>query len=226
MLAAQRQEANSDRNSVAGLPSERRGHHRHEAIGLVARIDALGVVGLARIYNLSDGGAMLGVSDPPALGSPVRISFDCTNFVQSSCWRSNGFIGVQFPREIACGEFIGKVARDRWNGKICAPRMSCDSPAQVKCSSGSFATRVSDVSEEGMKICPGGGLQAGTRVEITLRKELPLFGIVRWSVRNFAGIEVPGKIPAKNCRILDISSPFSVRERRLSVRSSRLSSRL
>ena len=197
MLAAlpQRQRPASAFGPVARDPTERRRHPRHNAIGQVVRVDALGVVGLARIVNLSDGGAMLRISAVLAQGGPVRISFDCTNVLQGQvAWSSNGFIGIRFLQPIACGNFIGKITSDRRGGAMRAPRLPCNSAGHVKTRSGNFAMIVSDVSEKGMKICHGGSLPAGTSVEIILERRMRFLGTIRWSDYGFAGVEIPGKI--------------------------------
>lgn len=176
-------------------PFERRRHSRHNAIGLVVRIDGLGVVGLARVANLSDNGAMISLSAPLTVGSPVKLSFDCTNSLQARVvWNSPGRIGIRFLRPIDCGQFIGKVASDRWSGPIRPPRLPANGPARVETSAGSFATVVNDISEKGMKICPGGNLPVGTSVEIVLEQGMRVRGTVRWSDGIFAGIQLSGKI--------------------------------
>lgn len=175
--------------------SERRQHPRLNTLGYVARLNALGFVGMVRVDNLSNGGAMIIRSKSLAHESPVRISFDCTNFLQGRVvWSSRGLIGIRFIWPIDGGRFIGKVVNDRLNSAIRAPRLPANWPGRVKSMAGSFATIVSNVSEKGMKICPGGDLPAGTSVEVTLERGTRVLGTVRWSDKIFAGIELSRRI--------------------------------
>lgn len=182
-------------NALTNNFTEQRLHPRLNAIGQVARIDALGVVGLARINNLSDGGAQIAISATLANESPVRISFDSTNSLQGRVvWSAHGRIGIRLLRPIDCAGFIGGVKSGRWSSTIRAPRLPANSLGRVKSTAGSFATIVSDVSEKGLKLCLGGDLPAGTSVEVTLQRGMTLLGTVRWSDNNYAGIELSGKI--------------------------------
>jgi hypothetical protein len=174
---------------------ERRSHGRRDAMGRVARIDALGLVGLARLRNMSNGGAMISVHAPLACGGPVRISFDCTNSIQGRiAWSTGGRAGIRFLAPIDCAAFIGKVASDRGTSAIRAPRLPVNCAAWAKGPGGSFPTIVSNISETGLKICHGGSLPAGTTIEISFGRDMKLAGTVRWSNGHFAGVELERRL--------------------------------
>jgi hypothetical protein len=118
---------------------ERRSHGRRDAMGRVARIDALGLVGLARLRNMSNGGAMISVHAPLACGGPVRISFDCTNSIQGRiAWSTGGRAGIRYLAPLDCAAFIGKVASDRGTSAIRAPRLPVNCAAWAKVPEGAF----------------------------------------------------------------------------------------
>jgi hypothetical protein len=181
-----------------GGGSERRQGPRFEALGEVARIDALGVVGLGRLGNLSNGGAMLITSAPLEAGGPIRISFDCTNSVQGRiAWQSRGRLGIRFLEPIECVALMAKVVRDRLGKAVRAPRLPVNYSGHVKCAGASFPTIIGNMSEKGMKICHGGNLQTGARLEVRLEQGMSVTGTVRWSDGYFAGVELSRTIDAE-----------------------------
>lgn len=176
------------------LPPPR--HRRFETLGRVARLDALGDVGLCRVMNMSNGGMMIETIIPLSCGDPVRISFDSTNALQGRVlWRVGTQAGIRFLAPIESLELIRKVARQDQIAR--PPRIPVNSAAWASSELGRFPTVVVNISQAGMRIGHSGNLSAGTKIRIALQCGLAACGTVRWSDGNLSGVELDRALPSE-----------------------------
>ncbi len=183
---------------VGQLDGERRGSRRHPTPGRIVRFDAPGDRGLGAVRNLSDSGALIETALACALGTPVRIAFDCTNAVQGRIvWRDGNRAGIRFLVPISSSAFIRKVASDRWSETARPPRLSVQASAEVRSGSTSFVTIVGNVSQRGVGVSHSGQLSAGMPVEVAMTAGIRLRGTVRWADGTSAGVELSGGLSAE-----------------------------
>lgn len=194
MLTSQMAALRNSDECVDG-PAERRRHRRLTMAGRAARLDAPADIGLCSVVNLSDGGILVETPIELDCGDPVRISFDCTNSVQGQvAWRIGRRAGIRFLIPVASFALIGKVANDRWDRVARPPRLTLNQQALVTSGSGSFATVVADISQQGMSLQHAGQLTQGLAVELAISGGAPIRGTVKWTDQSLAGVEMDGKL--------------------------------
>lgn len=179
--------------------SELRAHSRFRTLGCVGRLDAPEDSGLCSVMDLSDGGACIKTVVRLARGDAVRIAFDSDNCIDGTVvWQVEGSAGICLNRPISSFALIRKIAGDRWARNSRAPRLPTRIPAQVSSATGSFASTVLDISQQGMRLSHSGQLPPGAAVEIVIASGLNARGRVCWSDAQCAGIQISGKLPASD----------------------------
>ena len=174
---------------------QRRLDHRFRTLGRAARIDALGASGLCRVIDLSDRGAGIETSIPLASGDPVRVSFDSENHVRGRvAWQTGKRAGVRFLEPVASFALIRKIASDHWNGVARPPRLQTRIAAIVHGQSGSFATIIDNISQDGLRVRHPRCLRVGNLVEAVTGRGLRIRGTVRWSDDLCAGVALSGRL--------------------------------
>jgi hypothetical protein len=169
-------------------PAERRGGERVSSMLRVGKlIDAAGQQQLAKIQNLSAGGLMGIVAQPPQVGEHVHVELSNQKIPASVVWTRDDRIGLKFDQNIDLGELLaGRKQRHGFRPR--PPRLEIACKASVRVGRTYYTVDVHDISTGGMKVEPIAEYCVDKQVVVVVESLRPIKGQVRWYSDRRAGI--------------------------------------
>lgn len=168
-------------------PVDRRSDDRVIPLLKVAKLTNEEGEKLIRIRNISAGGLLCEVSDPPAVGEQVEVEFSAQKIPSSVIWIREGLAGIKFDQTVDLGELLaGRKPRHGFRPR--PPRLSVDCKASVRLGKVYYTVDVQDISLGGLKVEPIEEYCVGKKVIVVVESLKPIKGEVRWYSDRRAGI--------------------------------------
>jgi hypothetical protein len=168
-------------------PAERRADERLIPLLKVAKLVTETGERLIRVRNISAGGLMAEIADPPAVGEPAQVELSSQKIPSSVLWIREGLIGIKFDNNVDLGELLaGRKPRHGFRPR--PPRLSVECKASVRLGKVYYTVDVYDISLGGMKVEPIEEYCVGREVIVVVESLKPIKGEVRWYSERKAGI--------------------------------------
>lgn len=173
------------------LVNERRTSGRIRTVFRVVRATTELDNGLCRIENMSDTGAMMTTGLELKSGDRISLGFsDSVTLSGEVVWTAEIRVGVRFSEPIDSAAVLRFLAEEWRAGAQRPPRLGVDAIAIATSESGLQVIRVSNISQQGMRIAHDGSLTEGARVKILLENGIERRAVVRWSQCGSAGVRL------------------------------------
>ncbi|WP_448140363.1 PilZ domain-containing protein [Sphingopyxis fribergensis] len=162
---------------------ERRKQDRYRTVCRVARVTRAHDVGLWRVRNLSDAGAMLSADVAVRVGERVEIALSETIRVAGMiAWGKQGRYGVAFDTSIDAAAMLKRLGDEQRAEGYRALRLPFECEALVVLAEGTRPIDLVDLSQQGAGYSYAAALEPGTELELLLKGgTLQRRAIVRWS---------------------------------------------
>ncbi|QIL02445.1 PilZ domain-containing protein [Sphingomonas sinipercae] len=168
-------------------PEERRADERVTAMLRVAKLICDGGDRLMRVRNVSAGGLMAELPDPPQVGEQVAIEFSSQKIAATVVWTREASTGLKFDQSIDLGELLaGRKPRHGFRPR--PPRLEVACKATVRVGKVYYTVDVHDISLGGLKVEPIEEYCVGKDVIVAVESLRPVKGEVRWYSDRRAGI--------------------------------------
>jgi hypothetical protein len=168
-------------------PVERRGDDRLIPLLKIAKLTSESGERLMRVRNISAGGVMAEVVDPPAVGDHVAVELSSQKIPSTVIWIRDGLVGVKFDQSVDLGELLaGRKPRHGFRPR--PPRLEVHCKASVRVGKYYYTVDVHDISLGGMKVEPIEEYCVGREVTVVVESLKPIKGEVRWYSDRRAGI--------------------------------------
>jgi hypothetical protein len=168
-------------------PAERRSDERLIPLLKVAKLVSESGERLMRVRNISAGGVMGEVADPPSVGEPVGVELSSQKIPSTVIWIREGLVGVKFDQSVDLGELLaGRKPRHGFRPR--PPRLNVECKASVRLGKVYYTVDVQDISLGGMKVAPIEEYCVGRQVTVVVESLKPIKGEVRWYSERRAGI--------------------------------------
>jgi hypothetical protein len=169
-------------------PEERRSDERMTALLRVGKlIPSTGNSQLIKIKNLSAGGLMAFVTQPPEVGDRVDVELSSQKIPASVVWTRGDLVGLKFDQNVDLGELLaGRKPRHGFRAR--PPRLEVSCKASVRVGKLYYTVDVHDISLGGMKVEPIEEYCVGKKVIVVVESLRPITGEVRWYSERKAGI--------------------------------------
>ena len=168
-------------------PTERRSDERIPAMLRVAKLVSDTGEQLVRVRNVSAGGLMGEIKNPPPVGQAVAVEFSSQKIPSSVVWIREGMVGVKFDQNVDLGELLaGRKPRHGFRPR--PPRLYIQCKASVRVGQTYYTVGVHDISLGGMKVAPIEEYCVGKDVIVVVESLRPIKGHVRWFSDRRAGI--------------------------------------
>jgi hypothetical protein len=168
-------------------PAERSSDDRLIPLLKVAKLISESGERLIRVRNISAGGVMAEVSDPPAIGEAVSLELSSQKIPSSVIWIREGLIGIKFDQTVDLGELLaGRKPRHGFRPR--PPRLEVNCKASIRVGKIYYTVDVHDISLGGMKVEPIEEYCVGREVTVVVESLRPIKGEVRWFSDRRAGI--------------------------------------
>lgn len=168
-------------------PAEKRGGENLIPLLKVAKLASDSGERLIRVRNISAGGIMAEVSDPPAVGEHVAVELSSQKIPSTVTWIRDGLVGVKFDQTVDLGELLaGRKPRHGFRPR--PPRLNVECKASVRLGKVYYNVDVHDISLGGMKVAPIEEYCVGKEVTVVVESLRPIKGEVRWFSDRLAGI--------------------------------------
>ena len=168
-------------------PEERRADERLIPLLKVAKLSAPSGERLMRVRNISAGGLMGEVANPPAVGEQVSIDLSSQHIPATVTWIRDGLAGLKFDQHVDLGELLaGRKPRHGFRPR--PPRLNVECKASVRLGKTYYTVDVHDISLGGMKVEPIDEYCVGREVTVVVESLRPIKGEVRWYSDRLAGI--------------------------------------
>jgi hypothetical protein len=169
-------------------PVERRMDDRMSGSLRVAKLtDSKGTQQLIKVKNLSAGGLMAIVANPPEVAEAVRVELSSQQIPASVIWTRDNLAGLKFDQNLDLGELLaGRKPRHGFRPR--PPRLEIACKASVRVGKLYYSVDVHDISLEGMKVEPIEEYFVGKKVIVVVESLRPIKGEVRWYKDRRAGI--------------------------------------
>ena len=169
-------------------PAERRTDDRVAAMLRMGKLtDGSGQQQLIKVKNLSAGGLMAIVANPPAIGDHVDVELSTQKISSSVVWTRDDLVGVKFDQDVDLGELLaGRKPRHGFRPR--PPRLEIACKASVRVGKTYYTVDIHDISLGGMKVEPIGEYCVGKQVIVVVESLRPIKGEVRWFSDRRAGI--------------------------------------
>jgi len=163
--------------------SERRGQDRYRTVCRVARVKRAHDVGLWRVRNLSNAGAMLAADVAMQAGERVEIALSETIRVSGMiAWTRQGRCGVAFDTAVDAAALLKRLGDEQRAEDYRALRLPIECEARVVLDHGTRPIDLIDLSQQGAGYSYGALLEPGTTLDLLLKAgTLQRRAIVRWS---------------------------------------------
>ena len=168
-------------------PCERRTDDRVAPILRIAKLVSDSSERLIRVRNVSAGGLMAEVAQPPQIGEHVELELSSQKIPSTVVWIREGMVGVKFDQNIDLGELLaGRKPRHGFRPR--PPRLEVNCKASVKVGKVYYTVDVHDISLGGIKVEPIDQYCVGKKVVVVIESLRPVSGEVRWYSDRKAGI--------------------------------------
>jgi len=168
-------------------PVDRRSDERVIPLLKVAKLIAAEGERLIRVRNISAGGLMAEISDPPNVGDQVDVELSSQKIPSTVTWIREGLAGIKFDQNVDLGELLaGRKPRHGFRSR--PPRLTVDCKASVRVGKIYYTVAVHDISLGGMKVEPIEEYCVGRKVIVVVESLRPIKGEVRWYSDRRAGI--------------------------------------
>ena len=168
-------------------PVERREGERLTTLLRVAKVISDDGERLIRVRNVSAGGLMGEIADPPEVGSHVSLELSSQKIPSSVIWIREGLIGLKFDNRVDRGDLLaGRKPRHGFRPR--PPRLEVACKASVRVGRTYYTVDVHDISLGGMKVEPIDEYCVGKDVVVVVESLRPIKGHVRWYSDRRAGI--------------------------------------
>jgi hypothetical protein len=168
-------------------PAERRVDERLIPLLKVSKLVSESGERLIRIRNISAGGVMAEVANPPQVGENVAIEMSGQKIPSSVVWIREGLAGIKFDQTVDLGELLaGRKPRHGFRPR--PPRLHVECKASVRVGKVYYNVDVHDISLGGMKVEPIEEYCVGRPVIVVVESLKPIKGEVRWFSDRRAGI--------------------------------------
>jgi hypothetical protein len=168
-------------------PAERRSDERLIPLLKIAKLVSGSGERLMRVRNISAGGVMGEVSEPPSVGEAVAVEVSSQKIPSTVVWIREGLVGVKFDHTVDLGELLaGRKPRHGFRPR--PPRLNVDCKASVRVGKIYYTVDVHDISLGGMKVEPIEEYCVGRKVTVVVESLRPIKGEVRWYSERRAGI--------------------------------------
>lgn len=168
-------------------PAEKRGGENLIPLLKVAKLVSGGGERLIRVRNISAGGIMAEISDPPGVGEHVAVELSSQKIPSTVTWIRDGLVGVKFDQTVDLGELLaGRKPRHGFRPR--PPRLNVECKAAVRLGKIYYNVDVHDISLGGMKVAPIEEYCVGKEVTVVVESLRPIKGEVRWFSDRLAGI--------------------------------------
>ena len=169
-------------------PAERRFDERLIPLLKVAKvISESGAERLIRVRNISAGGVMAEIADPPSVGEHVAVELSSQKIPSTVTWIRDGLVGMKFDQTVDLGELLaGRKPRHGFRPR--PPRLNVECKASVRLGKVYYNVDVHDISLGGMKVAPIEEYCVGREVTVVVESLKPIKGEVRWYSDRLAGI--------------------------------------
>ena len=163
--------------------SDRRAQDRLRTVCRVVRVKRLQDVGLWRVRNLSNSGAMLSADVDMSVGESVEIAFSETIRVAGViAWVKQGRCGVVFDAALDAEGLLRRLGEEQRAEGYRALRLPIECEARVILTEGARPIDLIDLSQQGAGYSYGALLEPGTVLDLVLQGgALQRRAIVRWS---------------------------------------------
>ena len=143
----------------------------------------------SRCRNISDSGARLDVGMDIQLNDMVDIAFSDETVVSARVvWTNGNDCGVAFAREVDSAALLSRPSADAPQRATRSPRLHADFLARVWNGYATIKSRVSNISQRGMRLSHDGSFHEGLHVKILLPGGRERAAVVRWSKDDIAGV--------------------------------------
>jgi hypothetical protein len=168
-------------------PAEQRSDARLIPMLKIAKLSSASGERLMRVRNISAGGVMGEVSDPPEVGEDVNVELSSQKIPSKIIWTREGLVGIKFDQSVDLGELLaGRKPRHGFRPR--PPRLSVECKASVRVGKVYYTVDVHDISLGGMKVEPIEEYCVGREVTVVIESLRPIKGEVRWFSDRLAGI--------------------------------------
>ncbi|MFL6734066.1 MAG: PilZ domain-containing protein [Sphingomicrobium sp.] len=168
-------------------PVERREGERLTPMLRTAKLTSAAGEQLMCVRNVSAGGLMAELSDPPPIGDAVWVELSSQRIPASIVWIRDGTAGIKFDQNLDIGELLaGRKARHGFRPR--PPRLNVDCKASVRVGKTYYTVAVHDISLGGIKVEPIDEYCVGKKVVVVVESFRPVKGEVRWFSERVAGI--------------------------------------
>ena len=168
-------------------PAERRSDERLIPLLKIAKLVSESGERLMRVRNISAGGVMGEVSEPPPVGEAVAVEVSSQKIPSTVVWIREGLVGVKFDHSVDLGELLaGRKPRHGFRPR--PPRLNVDCKASVRVGKIYYTVDVHDISLGGIKVEPIEEYCVGRKVTVVVESLRPIKGEVRWYSERRAGI--------------------------------------
>lgn len=168
-------------------PAERRTDERIVPLLRVAKLIAGDCERLMRVRNVSAGGLMGEIAEPPQVGEPVSVEMSSQKIPATVVWVREGMAGLKFDQNVDLGELLaGRKPRHGFRPR--PPRLEVACRASVRVGKIYYSVDVHDISLGGIKVEPIGEYCVGKNVDVVIESLRPIKGEIRWYSDRRAGI--------------------------------------
>jgi hypothetical protein len=168
-------------------PAERRSDERLIPLLKVAKLVGDSGERLMRVRNISAGGIMGEVGDPPSVGDHLAVELSSQKIPSTVVWIREGLVGIKFDQTVDLGELLaGRKPRHGFRPR--PPRLNVECKASVRLGKVYYTVNVHDISLGGMKVEPIEEYCVGKPVTVVVESLRPIKGEVRWFSDRRAGI--------------------------------------
>lgn len=168
-------------------PVERRTDERLIPLLKIAKLTSETGERLMRVRNISAGGIMGEITDPPAVGEHVAVEMSSQKIPSTVIWIRDGLVGLKFDQTVDLGELLaGRKPRHGFRPR--PPRLQVECKASVRVGKFYYTVDIHDISLGGMKVEPIEEYCVGREVTVVVESLKPIKGEVRWYSDRRAGI--------------------------------------
>jgi hypothetical protein len=168
---------------------ERRQCSRVKCVYRVGMIRTARAVGLCRITNISDGGAMLRSNMGLKRGDRLTLSLsEAIALPAKVAWSAAGACGISFDEEIDCLDVLHRSYQTMQARSYRPHRLEVEQDALASAAGSTVPVTIHNVSQRGMKLSPSARFEPGMGIKVRTQSGRERRGIVRWTKEGDAGV--------------------------------------
>lgn len=177
--------------AIEADPGERRASSRIRTVFRSTRITSSSDAGLARMLNISNGGALIETPLKLAVGDRLQVELDDDVALSAAVlWRREHLMGVQFTASIDCIAMLIALSKQCGAALARPLRLPVSKPVEVTDGFKTHMLLVHDISKKGLRIRDEGKLKPGMEIAVRLSPTNVVRGAVRWARGLEVGVEL------------------------------------